>query len=108
MVVRWKVCNGKKGGLEGTTETFTTFPQQTSHANFVTIDPFHLDFHACAMDWHAQSAGSRGEQVSWVADRASAYLYFPSISSSENLAFYGSHTHSRSPYALKVTNQPST
>ena len=47
-----------------------TFPQQTSHANFVTIDPFHLDFHACAMDWKAQSAGSRGEHVSWVADRA--------------------------------------
>ena len=25
-----------------------------------SIDPFHLHFHACAMDWHVKSAGSRG------------------------------------------------
>ena len=34
------------------------------------IDPFHLDFCACAMDWRVKSAGSRGEHVSWVAGRA--------------------------------------
>ena len=34
------------------------------------INPFHLDFRACAMDWRVKSAGSRGEHVSWVAGRA--------------------------------------
>ena len=34
------------------------------------IDPFHLDFSACAMDWRAQSAGSREGHVSWLAGRA--------------------------------------
>ena len=40
------------------------------------------------MDWRVKSAGSRGEHVSWVAGRAHS-LYFPSTSSSENLAFHG-------------------
>ena len=30
-------------------------------------DPFHLDFRACTMDWRVESAGSRGEHVSWVS-----------------------------------------
>ena len=32
----------------------------------IPVDPFHLDFHACAMDCHVLSAGSRGERVRWV------------------------------------------
>ena len=34
------------------------------------LDPFHLDFRACAMDWRVKSAGSNEEHVSWVAGRA--------------------------------------
>ena len=34
------------------------------------IDPFHLDFRACAMDWRVKSAGSRREHVGRVAGRA--------------------------------------
>ena len=51
-------------------------------------DPFHLDFRACAMDWSVKSAGSRGNtSAGLLADRIATN--FPSISSSENLAFHG-------------------
>ena len=36
----------------------------------LSVDPFHLDFRACTMDWRVKSAGSRGEHVSWVAGRS--------------------------------------
>ena len=37
---------------------------------YFVLDPFHLDFSACAMDWRVKSTGSRGEHVSEVASRA--------------------------------------
>ena len=42
----------------------------TSVISFLGIDPFRLDFRACAMDWRVKSAGSRVEHISWVAGRA--------------------------------------
>ena len=43
-----------------------------------TIDPFHLDLRACAMDWRVKSAGSKGgggggEHVIWVAERIAVF-----------------------------------
>ena len=52
------------------------------------IDPFHLDFRACAMDWRVKSSGSKWDtSAGLLADRIA--IYFPSTSNSENLAFHG-------------------
>ena len=40
-----------------------------------SVDPFHLNFCACAMDGHVKSAGSRGEHVSWVASQAHSCIF---------------------------------
>ena len=50
---------GRGGGLrEGWSMPWD--PPSFQSFSVVAIDPFHLNLHACAMDWHAQFSRSRG------------------------------------------------
>ena len=79
MAPKWSVLN---------TRGFSSARVETFLLTTVEIDPFHLDFRACAMDWHVKSAGSRGEHVSWVAGRAHSCISLVLVVV-KNLAFHG-------------------